>query len=349
MNTDNQTINKENLIEKFNITTSEQIEEDAIVERIIYKFLELPYAKSLSDFIIYLIESGHTNFNSGLLKLQLTKLSELYLKFAEMSIKNAKRGVTTLNTSLNKVQNFKNWIDTSYTREVKKLSETCKDVKEYSSNKYTELRKWIDNSYFKAPLSIPFILGEKTILFANSTQLLVFDHIYSPIKGLTITYGGGAINFLIEKSDKLIENSLYLLNQIKDKATTLFSNSKEFLINGKESLFQFNNTEQYLVFSINNTLLYFPYKSAEMVNFVVQSVNKIEFTDLKNQTLSVYNSTRNKVESTTCNVLHKYKTFLGSEKSNDGKGSVIEKDEKEDIRGLLNDCVTDTLRKIKLF
>jgi hypothetical protein len=254
--------------------------------------------------IVRLIQFGHLNLNNLLVTLHLTKIAELYIYASKKSIETGKLALT-------KVHDFKNWIDQSYITESQKAVEYYHELKDYSNTKITDLRKWIDTSFLSTPLSIPFMISDKAMLYTNSTKLFLFEKVYTPIREVTVTYGGCSINFIIKNSEKVKEQGNALALIIKDKIDTIYADVKDVLLDGKDSYFKIKTDEQYLIFSLNKKLLYFPLKFFELINFVVESVKKIEFSKLKDQTLNVYSQAKTQVEVVSSFLVDKYKYFLG--------------------------------------
>jgi len=284
------------------------------------KFVLLKNVRTFSDLLIRLVQFGHFHFIHVLETLHLSKIAELYKAFVDYSLKSGKY-------SLNKIQDLKVWLDDTYVNESHKVTKCYNEITEFSKNKYTDLKKWIDNSALKMPLSLPFLFSETVIQYSHNTQLFLFDKVYSPIKGVTVTYGGSAINFMIKSTGKVKENAISLYNNFRTKVDSLYDDVKETLLEGKDSYFKIKNEEQYFIISINKKLLYFPGKFFELISYMVETVQQL---DIKETAMSAYTTTKGKVTDLSNYLVNKYKSFLGEEL----------KDEEEIIHEC-NDCDTD--------
>ena len=208
------------------------------------KFVVLKNIRSITHLISNLLHFSHNKLNQVLITLHLGKIAELYTLCADFAVSTGK-------ASLCKVQDLKQWLDDAYTNEMNKLNINYNELKEYSNTKYTVLKAWVDSSFMAVPLKLPFLLSEKAIEYTGLTKSFLIEKVYTPIHGVTFTYGGTAVNFIIKQSEKVKENTKTLCTNISEKIATLYSDVKETVLTGKDSLFKITSDEHYLVISVN--------------------------------------------------------------------------------------------------
>lgn len=204
------------------------------------------------------------------------------------------------NTTTTKIDEMRTWIDETYTKELKVVSNYYQDVNTFSSEKLVQIKgnlksmnEWINTSYLVTKLSSPIsIAGEKVYNITRSTRVFLYESIYSPVKDLTVNVSNTTIDFVVNKSAFLRSNVTEMTSLIVEKLQNMLATTKNYLFDSKdEPLYIVENTEEYLIISISRKVAAIPSKIIAFLQFIIEKIKNMEY---KKDALQLYESSKQK-------------------------------------------------------
>jgi len=139
----------------------------------------------------------------------------------------------------------------------------------------------------------------------NKSRIYMYDNIYFPCKDVTVKVTGNSYNFVVKNLENVKKTSEQLLSGVKEKTSSLYSKMKDDI--SKYVQIESDEKKDVIVIHISKDLMMDQEKFRNLMNSILEQISIVK---IKENSVYIYEKTKEKSVLVKESMLNKYKEFL---------------------------------------